>query len=1122
MKPQPTPEQQAVIEAPLQPMLVIAGAGSGKTTTMADRVAHLVASGQVRAEEVLGITFTRKAAGELASRIRQKLRLSGKAEPATSESMLSAARGGDPAELLEPTVATYHSYANSLVSEYGLRLGVERDAVVMGQAQSWQLASRIVESYDGDLSGYSGSLDTLVRAVIAMAGESAEHLRAPEEVSAWLTRFADQFGALPHRTGPGRDAPGKAVKLDALLRQRAQVADLVARYQRAKTQRNLLDFGDLVALAARLAQEIPAVGRAEREKYRVVLLDEFQDTSYAQLALFAALFSDGHPVTAVGDPHQSIYGFRGASAGQLFQFPQTFRTVTGEPAPVLALTVAWRNSLAVLEAANTMSEPLTRAAQQRDDAGTWRNSLAPLQPNPWAAAGEVELARYATEAEEAEAVAERILARAAGRVQQIRDPADTTPAQTSSAQASSAQTSVAVLCRRRSQIPAIQQALEERGIPYEVAGLGGLLATPEVIDLVSTLRVISDPSRSDALMRLLSGARWRIGPRDLMALADFAQSLGSARRQRTAPGESAESELADQSDAVSLVEALDALEGSSWPRHDAVRPLSDAGRERLLTLAAELRELRRFLGDDLLATIIEAERAIGLDIELAARPGREFHQARQHLDAFQEVAAVFLHSAENVDLAAFLAWLSIAEDEEGGLEPLAVEPMPGAVQLLTVHAAKGLEWDEVYVPGLAAQSFPSDRVPRWTSGAASLPWPLRGDRADLPQWQPDQLPESDQKSWLASLAEFEEAAAEHAVTEERRLAYVAFTRARQYLMLSCAAWVGTAATLREPSPFLTELVERKQPPSRFRVRHWSAEGDIPEENPARSLPIRAEWPYDPLAGPRLSRGDQVQQPGPGRRRALEAAAQRVGRVGQQNAGMALEELVAQSPRWGAEVQRLLERRNPEEHLDVQLPGHLSASALVDLSAEPEKMIAQLRRPVPREPGVQARVGTAFHGWVEQFYAKTGQLDLDEIPAADDELDAGLDLPGLQETFRNSVWAAQLPETVEVPVETRIGGIVARGRIDAVFPRDGGGWCVVDWKTGRVPHPGEEARHRAVQLAVYRLAWARLRGIPVSDVSAAFYYVQQDRTVWLEELAEDLARAGDESGLVEILERAYQA
>lgn len=1107
---QPTAEQRAIIEAPLEPLLVIAGAGSGKTTTMADRVVHLVANELARPEEILGVTFTRKAAGELAARVRLQLQNLARERGVTFE--------------LEPEISTYHSYAKGIVGDYGLRLGVEKDAVVLGQAQCWQLASQVVQAYDGDLSdSFDGAASTLVQAVMSLASECSEHLRQPTEVAELLDGLADRFETLPYLEGSSKASSVAARNLLAMFRTRARVAELVSLYQQAKRRRNALDYGDLVALAAAIAEHMPTAREQERERHKVVLLDEFQDTSHAQLSLFAALYDGGHPVTAVGDPHQSIYGFRGASAGQLFRFPQIFRRADGQPARTAALTVAWRNSLQVLQAANVMSAELNRrAAQQHANSGV---PLLPLQPKPAAPSGEVQLARFGTETEEAAAIAESVLQR---RSQVARAKNQELP-------------SIAVLCRRRSQFDSLQQAFEARGIDYIVLGLGGLLGTAEVIDVVATLQVLVDPGRSDSLMRLLSGARWRIGPSDLMALADWSKYLqqqhqqqSKARSGQTAPAEEALAEVAPQqssqhdpageqtvrpSDAVesaSLIEALDALEPGFWP--SSARALSDEGRRRMLALRDELRSLRTLVGEDLLSLISEVERTMLLDIELAARPGTSYHRARHHLDAFADAASGFLQSAEKVDVLAFLSWLKTAEQEERGLELQSLEAEPGAVQLLTVHAAKGLEWDEVYLPALATGVFPSARVDRWSKRSHSLPWPLRGDVADLPVWD---LAGSDQKSWLDAEQIFADEVRVHSEDEERRLAYVAYTRARNFLMVSTSKWIGTAAKAREVSPFIAEL----RASSEFRLEasaatasseHWLEGEQLPEQNPNLDLRTTAEWPYDPLQGPTLTVGDQVKPRRRDRRVAVEAAAERV----RQALRSPSPELWARSGRWGAEAQGLLARRKPvKEIVEVEIPAHLSASTLVELKADTESVIRQIRRPVPRRPGLAARKGTAFHGWVEQFYGAAGQLELgDFLAAADEFVEDSYQLAELKENFASSEWAQLQPTFVEVPIETQVAGIVVRGRIDAVFQQaevagEPASWELVDWKTGRVPN-ARELEVRAVQLAIYRLAWSRLKKVPLERVRAAFYYVGQNKTIRMNELA-------DEDQLESIITAAYR-
>ena len=180
-------------------------------------------------------------------------------------------------------------------------------------------------------------------------------------------------------------------------------------------------------------------------------------------------------------------------------------------------------------------------------------------------------------------------------------------------------------------------------------------------------------------------------------------------------------------------------------------------------LRDELRELRAYVGEDLTTLIGEVERRILLDIEVAAKPGISIHESRRNLDAFIDAAATFSASADRVDLAAFLAWLEVADEEENGLPVTALETSREAVQLLTVHASKGLEWDVVAVPGLSEGQFPNDKDSRWSSGNAAVPWNLRGDGPDLPQWDWEQ---PDQKSWLDAEKLFADDARAHAEREE--------------------------------------------------------------------------------------------------------------------------------------------------------------------------------------------------------------------------------------------------------------------------------------------------------------------------------------------------------------------
>ena len=414
--PPPTEEQAEVVTAPLTPRLVLAGAGSGKTATMADRVVWLVANGLVRPDEVLGVTFTRKASGELAERIN------GRVDALLRSGLEIPGFDGEPEDLGRASVSTYHSYAGALVRDHGLRIGVEPEARLLGGADAHRLMGAVVRSHPvvADTLGVAPS--RLITQALRLAGDMAEHLVTADEVRGFLARLAEQGSALP--LPPRAKTPSKEIQEFLTgLADRALMADLVARYDEVKREQDVMDFGDLLRHAARIAVEVPAAGEQERARFPVVLLDEFQDTSHAQMRIFAGLFGPrgpeddapglGHCVTAVGDPHQSIYGFRGASAGQLFAFPHAFPRLETGPggaprrvnADVSHLTIAWRNEESILAVANAVAAPLNAHAAATGGAPV---EVRTLRPRPGAGEGVVRVDRFVTAEEEAADVVARL------------------------------------------------------------------------------------------------------------------------------------------------------------------------------------------------------------------------------------------------------------------------------------------------------------------------------------------------------------------------------------------------------------------------------------------------------------------------------------------------------------------------------------------------------------------------------------------------------------------------------------------------------------------------------------------------------------------------------------------
>jgi DNA helicase-2/ATP-dependent DNA helicase PcrA len=210
----------------------------------------------------------------------------------------------------------------------------------------------------------------------------------------------------------------------------------------------------------------------------------------------------------------------------------------------------------------------------------------------------------------------------------------------------------------------------------------------------------------------------------------------------------------------------------------------------------------------------------------------------------------------------------------------------------------------------------------------------------------------------------------------------------------------------------------------------------------------------------------------------------------------------------------LSQRRGGAATEVWLPGRLSVSSLVTIAADPARLAQQIRRPMPRPPAPQAQRGTAFHLWLEQRFGQQRLIDPEDLLGAADDLadDADeADLALLKERFEEGEWGDRWPVDVEVPFETLIGGRTVRGRIDAVFadPR-GGGYDVVDWKTGQPPASQPELNAAAVQLAAYRVAWARLARVPLDRVRAGFYYVRHDLTLRPADLL-------DEAGLAALIE-----
>jgi DNA helicase-2/ATP-dependent DNA helicase PcrA len=1083
--PHPTDEQSAVIESGLSPSLVVAGAGSGKTETMANRAVWLVANGAAAPSQILGLTFTRKAAAELAERVQRR--------------MVDGTEAGvvdlDPDDVFErPTIATYNSFADGLFRENALLVGRDPESALIGDAAAWRLARRIVVDHGDDrLIGIGKSIDQVTEAVVRLSHALADNIAEADDVRRLVAGFL-RLPDLPYG-GTKRTPYARVVQAVDVVSALEPLTDLAERFAEEKRRRGLVEFSDQVSLALAACERDPSIVASYRERYGVVILDEYQDTSVVQTRLLSLLFAD-HPVMAVGDPHQSIYGWRGASADNLSRFAGDFARSGSSSA--YTLSTSWRNDTAILDAANALVEPLRHGQCV---------PVPALAPRPGVAPGVLDVVVDETIDDEAARVADwmhDVLA-AGGR-------GDAPP-------------TAAILFRVRRHMDLFARALGERGVPHRILGLGGLLSSPEITDLVAALRVCHDPTAGSSLIRVLAGPRWRIGVRDLRELRGLAswlerRDVRSMRLSDEVVARIRSSVAADG--AVSIVDALDALRDMP-DGHVALEGFSAVGLARLRDAAHLFRLFRSRAGVPVLDFISLVTTGLRLDLEVVANASASsLRTAHARLHAFTDEVSSFLASEETPTLGGVLAWIDRAERQDM-MGPRSESAEPGEVQLLTMHGSKGLEWDAVAVVRMVDREFPAaSKDGRGWVSFGELPYDFRGDALELPvlAWRGAET----QQDVDGALVRFsEELAGRHAL-EERRLAYVALTRARSRLLLTGSFW-GEQKAPRRPSVFLHDLAREGLVPA-------LPEGPESEENPLAAEDDVLVWPGDPLGS---------------RRRALERAAHLVRSVAAE--GPDPEDEIAGS--YAESIDLLLaERAARQASARGEIPSRVAASRFKDYLSDPDAVIASVERPVPERPYRQTRLGTLFHAWVERRYGATGspetidafpdELDLDMEFDLDMESDVDLDLEhdlphglhaaddprsdgagdgsgharpstgrpsreqvheeseesrfaALVDTFERSEWASLRPVEVEREIHAPIAGRIVVCKLDAVFVRDGV-HQIVDWKTGRPPKNDAELEERQIQLALYRLAYASWAGMDPTDVDAVFYYVSEDEII----------------------------
>lgn len=1104
---QPTPEQIAVIEGPLRPTLVVAGAGAGKTETMSMRVLWLVAHEGIDPERILGLTFTRKAAGELGERLRARL--------ATLSTHLDGLHA-----MGDPSVTTYNSFAQRIVKEHGWRIGVSPDTRLLGGAASVQLMSDIVREQPIE-SLPKGSIATIVKDCRGLAQTLAEHRYTPATVRGALKEFAAEIET--QALNKKGELYGDAKTVLGALEKRETYLTIIEQFDARKRHMGVIDFADQLALATRLVTEFPDVVHAIRSEYDAVLLDEFQDTSVIQMVLFSELFGShhGHPlaVTAVGDPHQAIYGWRGASAASLENFIEYFdrsqTQLTEREQQIksqhntLTLSTAWRNDRQILAAANVVAAPLQSHAR--------RVKVQPLKPRPQAGVGTVNY-HYALTPE---AQADYIATEYAKILDNWRAECQKTP----SGQQKPEQPTMAVLAKRRKDFPLYDKALRAKGIPTQVFDSGGLLTHPTIVRLRAALSASSDIEDPQALITLVD--ELRLGAADMALLWQWAKHLASMHKRRP------ESPI--------LIEAIDTPPPVGWQPEEEGPSFTQAAHDRVALLGQRLRVIRNVSPQGLLEQVERAIRVMGLVED--ALSDHIISDGRAVLDAFIDVAMNYANENEWAEINGFLAWLEIAQVEERGLPAPQKEPEPGAVHVMTVHGSKGLEWDVVSVVGMGDAAFPEhdstsktrelirkeDRyevnpnniwsASAWLTKTSELPYDLRGDRSVLPVFdytlfegtQDENGKDYTFRKWFQDYYKTE--VGRHLEREQRRLAYVALTRAKKVLYLT-GDWLDGTSKGRHPSIYLMETLSSLILEGENAANITDPDSWVTHCDEATISSHIARWKdtwqtmtqseehielakeqqekvttESAVIYPRPSTPEQIQ---------IEQVSEQILRRAKELEGIEdlpqILEHVGEEDMLRHALAVIAQHRRQHEVQRQEIPlTTLRATAVSSLLADSNEFALHMRRPLPAQPSASASLGTLIHAWVERQLRQTTP-ELWSQPVEGIEHLSDTETQRFQRMCDNfNAWTPPgKVQALEENFAVKVAGVHIQGRIDAIFT-DNDKDIIIDWKSGRVPQPTDYDKllYFRDQLRLYQHAWAQRTGVEPGSICAQLYFLEHN-------------------------------
>jgi len=692
------------------PLLIVAGAGTGKTTVLVNRLAHLITERGVKTDEILLLTFTEKAAGEMEERADRVL----------------------PYGYVDLWINTFHSFGERILREFGLDIGLDAAFKVLGETDQWVLIkknlARFNLEYYKPLGNPTKFISELLRHFSRLKDENispAEYLKYAEELESDQDerlsggKKVNRAKALPKKGAADQesdtdDEDGAELEIGRIR----ELADAYHTYDQLLRENNFLDFGDLIVFSLKLLRERPNILKFYRDKFKYVMVDEFQDTNWAQYELVKLLAALQNNLVVVGDDDQAIYKFRGASLSNIMQFKDDY-----PQAPEIVLTENYRSRQEILDRAHQFikhNDPNRLEVKLKiAKALTAQGAISKVKRSEPA----VRFFNFALAAEEVAFAAQTIAELKAAGGEDI------------------AWSDFAILVRANDTAEAYVKELSRRDIPNQFMSWRGLYYKPLILDILAYFRLLDNYHESAALFRVLNMEVFKVSHVDLITINKMAArkvwSLYEALKNVSAiPGVSAES--------VRNIEKLMTLVG----RHSL-----------LAATAAPTKLLLHFAYDSGLLAGLDRDR----DTELFSY----LNQFYQKIKKLEEAEA-------DLRLKDFLAAISLELDagETGALKLDFADH--DTVKVMTVHGAKGLEFRYVFIVNLVDKKFPTI---------------ARGEKIAIPD---------------ALVREKVVSDADIHLEEERRLFYVAATRAKDALYLTGAKDYGGLRE-KKPSRFIAEM-----------------------------------------------------------------------------------------------------------------------------------------------------------------------------------------------------------------------------------------------------------------------------------------------------------------------------